>query len=301
MFDALDEAIKNLLTREIPIRQNEIEIVFDQPTQEWSARVGQPTLNVYLYDVRENRQLRGAEQFSETSRPDGKVEIRRNPVRIDVSYLVTAWARKEVDQHHLLGLAMMALLRTPFLPEEVCPDALKGHLIPIPLEVAHVTDESKDWSDFWSTMNNRLRPGVTLTATLMLDPYLPLVAAPVHSTELRFQQTDNPLRPSARSLESSPDSAASDSVGTGPLSAKIDLESKRYWQLSGEIVSTKYDPRALSLFWEERGQALVIEGGRFQLFNVNAGTHHLLVRLQDRLLKRHSFNVPSGESLIIEV
>ena len=284
MFDALDEAIRNLLIREIPIRQNEIEIVFDQPTQEWSARVGQPTLNLYLYDIKENRQLRGAEQFSETPLPDGRVEIRRNPARLDVSYLITAWAKKEQDQHHLLGLAVMSLLRAPFLPEEVCPDVLKAHPVPIPLEVAHIDDESRDWSDFWSTMNNRLRPGVTLTATLMIDPYLPTVTAQVQTSEMRFQQKESALP-----------------AGGEEPKESLSVQSKHYWQLSGEIISSKHDPRALSLTWEERGQNIPIEGGRFHLLKVNAGTHHLLVRLQDRLIKRHTFNVPPEGPLKIEV
>ena len=38
MFDALDESIKNLLIDQIPVKKNEINIVFDQPTDDWAAR-----------------------------------------------------------------------------------------------------------------------------------------------------------------------------------------------------------------------------------------------------------------------
>ncbi|TLN25413.1 DUF4255 domain-containing protein, partial [bacterium] len=119
MFDALDETLKRLLIQEIPVRKNEIDIVFDQPNSEWSARVSKPTLNVYLYEISENRSLRGSEQMIKHQLPDGNVEIRRNPVRVDLNYLVTAWSKNEQDQHHLLGLTLMALLRNPFLPPDL--------------------------------------------------------------------------------------------------------------------------------------------------------------------------------------
>jgi hypothetical protein len=275
MFDAIDEAIKTLLIREIPIRQNEIEISFDQPTQDWSARISGPTLNLYLYDIRENRALRGSEQFSETQLPDGRVEIRRNPVRIDLHYLITAWTRKEQDQHHLLGLAMMALLRCPFIPEEVCPESLKNHPIPMPIEVARVTDELKSWSDFWTTMNNRMRPGLTLTITLLVDPYRPTISTMVQSSEVKFQQKGDEPSPK--------------------------LSSKKYLQVGGEIVSEKYDPSTLSLLWEEKGIAIEIQNGHFAIPSIEPGVYHLSVRYNDRVLKRHKFTVPLQERLKIEI
>ena len=58
MFDELDEALRRLLIREIPIKNNEVDISFDQPKSEWSARLNRPTVNLFLHDVRENTKLR---------------------------------------------------------------------------------------------------------------------------------------------------------------------------------------------------------------------------------------------------
>ncbi|MCB0014294.1 MAG: DUF4255 domain-containing protein, partial [Anaerolineales bacterium] len=58
MFDELEEALRQLLIQEIPITDGEIEIAFDQPKREWSARLSRPTINLFLYDVRENVMLR---------------------------------------------------------------------------------------------------------------------------------------------------------------------------------------------------------------------------------------------------
>jgi hypothetical protein len=274
VFDALDESIKALLIKEIPVRKNEIDIVFDQPTDEWSGSISRPTLDVYLYDIEENRQLRGAEQFSEKRLPDGSIEIRANPARVDLSYLITAWSKREQDQHHLLGLVMMALLRSPFMPGDCMAEGLRGHPVPITLSVAQL-DDAKNWSDFWSTMDNKLRPGLTLRATLMIDPYRPVISSMVQSTEIQYQQKD-----------SAPDELA---------------YSKRYYVTAGEVISQKYSPEALTLVWEEKGQSLEMHQGMFVIQKAEPGTYHLSVRLQDRILKRHQFVVPSQDPLKIEV
>ncbi len=159
MFDAIDELIKNLLVKELPVKKNDIDIVFDQPNSDWSSRLNKPTLNLYLYGIFENRTLRGAEQMTKTQLPDGNIEIRRNPVRIDLHYLVTAWSKNEQDQHHLLGLTLFALLRHPLLPEEVYGRDMASQLLPISLNTAQ-EDESKNWGEFWNTLNNRYHPGL---------------------------------------------------------------------------------------------------------------------------------------------
>ena len=283
MFDAIDEALKNLLIKEIPIRNNEVEIVFEQPTDDWAGRVSVPTLDVYLHEIRENRLLRGAEQFSETPLPDGGVEIRRNPMRVDLHYLITAWTRREQDQHHLLGLAMMALMRFPSLPNDVLPPVLQNHPMPIPIDVVHESDEGKNWHDFWTTMHNRQRPGITVTITLLVDPYRPLVESPVLSSEVRFQQKPRADAPAPRD----------------PAAAQV--FSKSYLQVRGEVVSQKHDPSTLTLVWEEQGLSIPIENGRFVIHKIEPGTHHLALRFNDRILKRHTFTAPLTGPLKIEV
>jgi len=45
MFHEIDGALRQLLIREIPIRNGEVDVVFDQPTREWASRLSRPTLN----------------------------------------------------------------------------------------------------------------------------------------------------------------------------------------------------------------------------------------------------------------
>ena len=58
MIADLDETIKQIVVKEIPIKNGEIDVKFDQPTREWSAKLAKPTINFFLYDVRENNVLR---------------------------------------------------------------------------------------------------------------------------------------------------------------------------------------------------------------------------------------------------
>ena len=58
MIDDLDQVLRQLLIRELPIKNREVDVDFDQPTREWSGRLSRPTLNLFLYDLRENNKLR---------------------------------------------------------------------------------------------------------------------------------------------------------------------------------------------------------------------------------------------------
>ena len=86
MIDEIDEAIRQLLSKELPIRNSEIDIAFDMPKREWSARLSRPTLNLYLYDVRENVKMRQMTTAWESSSNGGTATTRpgcprSNPAR----------------------------------------------------------------------------------------------------------------------------------------------------------------------------------------------------------------------------
>ncbi len=58
MIADLDETLRKLLVEELPVKNGEIDIEFDQPNREWSAKLTKPTVNMFLYDLRENAELR---------------------------------------------------------------------------------------------------------------------------------------------------------------------------------------------------------------------------------------------------
>src|SRR5690554_802287 len=105
MFTDLDETIKQLLIAELPIRNGEIDVSFDQPKREWSARLTRPAVNLFLYDVKENATLRRHqwEQSGNGARANGNgaaaFHKKRTPFRLDCFYMLTTWAAEAEDEH----------------------------------------------------------------------------------------------------------------------------------------------------------------------------------------------------------
>jgi hypothetical protein len=49
----VDEALRRLVGDDA-LRGTDVEVAFAAPTKDWSARRNAPTVNVYLYDIRED-------------------------------------------------------------------------------------------------------------------------------------------------------------------------------------------------------------------------------------------------------
>ena len=142
MFDEIDEALRRLLIEEIPIRNNEIEIAFDQPRREWSARLNRPTLNIFLHDVRENAQLRQSYTQRQQPHPDRRqTALQRPEARVDLHYMITAWASEPDDEHRLLARTLLAFLRHREMPESFLPASLRKQPRPVAVSVAVLTSD----------------------------------------------------------------------------------------------------------------------------------------------------------------
>ncbi len=277
MIADIDEVLRQLLKQEIDIKGNEIDIAFDQPRREWSSRVGKPTINMFLFDIRENLRLRGAEQYVTIARPDGTTEVRRNLVRLDLRYLMTAWVKDAEDEHLLLSSALIALLRNPFIPKKMLPDSLQGQPAPIPIEVANFPTEKgpvDKFSEIWGVLDNEMRPGVLITITVAVDPYEPTIFKQVTSREMRFVQ-QNPIDPD---------------IDTKVYKA----HSKSYYSIGGELASKKYAPATLELYLVEKNQYIdLTDEGKFGLPSLPEGEYHLDILHNDKVLKRQSIVVPA--------
>jgi hypothetical protein len=167
MITDLDETLKQLLIKEMPIENNEVEVKFDLPKRKWAAKLHRPTINLYLYDIRENTELRCNEWVVERD-DNGRATKKKAPIRIDLSYLVTAWTRTVEDEHRLLWRALWALFRNPVLPEEILQGSLKEATVPIPTSIAQ-PDKIPNIADLWGVLDNELKPAIHLVVTLPLD------------------------------------------------------------------------------------------------------------------------------------
>lgn len=174
MLHDFDKTLEKLLISEGKLDSNEIDVSFEQPTSDWSSRLSRPTLNCWCFDLRENIKLRQPDR-GYGGQPNGNaIRIVSPPRRVDVSYLVTAWARKVEDEHLLLWRALATLKRVTSIEPSQCEGSLRYSEFSIPVTVADMSANPVNLVDLWSVMDNQMRLGFIMTATLDLDLQLSL-------------------------------------------------------------------------------------------------------------------------------
>jgi hypothetical protein len=184
MISELDETIKQLLIKKGPVDAASVDISFETPKREWSASISKPTVNIYLYDIRENHGLRGTEWFIGRD-TNGHPSRKKNASRIDLSYLVTVWATDIGDEHRLLWHVLQTLFRHPIVPGDVMVGELAKQDYPIETKTAQPDGLFSNPSDFWSALDNEIKPSFNFVATVPLDLDIQFSAPEVRSKILK--------------------------------------------------------------------------------------------------------------------
>ncbi|WP_298269399.1 Pvc16 family protein [Geobacter sp.] len=173
MIRDLSQTLRAILSQPgLPAELAAARIAFDRPTEQFNPQ--QTTVDLFLYDVRENVELRSSEPVVE--RAGGEAVIRRPPLRVACSYLVTAWpvggTEPALQEHRLLSQVLQVLSRYPIIPPAFLQGGLAGQEPPLPM-VAALVDRQKNLSEFWTALGNRLRPSLTVTVTIGIDVFTP--------------------------------------------------------------------------------------------------------------------------------
>lgn len=203
MIDALDRTIAALLVHELPPEiLAQAEITFATPDDSFPpAPLSLPAVDLFLYDMRENRDLRSAEWVVGPNEDNTALTRARSPVRVDCSYLVTAWPSTSsttpaFDEHHLLGAVLTALLRHPVLPAAM----LQGVLTELGSDLPTATlqqGQVDDMANFWQALGGRPRAAFGYTVTIPVQPFEPVPAGkPVVDKRLVFTTGRTPAAPS---------------------------------------------------------------------------------------------------------
>src|SRR5437588_2823560 len=117
MIQDVDESLRALVKRDA-LNGSKADVAFDAPTKEWSSRRNVPTVDLYLYDIREDMHRREVMWQAIRNRETGFVTDRRPPPRYyKLSYLVTAWTQRPEDEHRLLSALLACFIRHDLLPE----------------------------------------------------------------------------------------------------------------------------------------------------------------------------------------
>jgi hypothetical protein len=192
MIADLDRSIEKLLVAEFPIKNGEIDIKFDQPAREWSSRLSRPTLNFFLFDIRENNVLRQHQwerMLGENGRNLNNVAQKRTPFRLDCHYMLTSWAAEPQDEHRLLSRAMLALFRYPFIPDTHCFGSMQEQPFKVQARLAS-HDKLTNPAELWGSLDNEIRPSLSYIVTIALDPWATVTGPAVRTLTWTLGQAE---------------------------------------------------------------------------------------------------------------
>jgi hypothetical protein len=175
MFQDLDATLAALLDAELAVEN--VAVSFAAPDDQFPpSGVSLPAIAFFLYDVRENQELR-PNRWELEREPNGMVTRKRPPVRVDCSYLMTAWPSPSApdpaqDEHRLLGEVLKVLLRYPKIPEAYLRGELVGQEPPLPARII-AEAQLQSLGEFWQAMGGKPKATLHYAVTLSIDVFEP--------------------------------------------------------------------------------------------------------------------------------
>jgi hypothetical protein len=192
MINDLDRTLEQLLAQHLPPAvAAQVAITFATPDDQFPpSSVSLPAIDLFLYDVRENRELRNNDWVLER-RGDGTATKRPAPVRVACSYLITAWPSQSApnpaeDEHRLLGEVMKVLLRYPTLPAAVLQGTLAGQEPSLPTAVLQA-GLLQSVGEFWQALGGKPKASLHYTVTIGIEVHEPEELSLVTEKVLKFR------------------------------------------------------------------------------------------------------------------
>lgn len=280
MIADLDRTIENLLIAEIPIRNGEVDIKFEQPKREWSARLSRPTINFFLFDVRENNILRQHQWQQATGQnghaSDSVAHLKRSPYRFDMHYMITTWATEAQDEHRLLTNCMLALLRHPVLPRAHFAGDMEEQPYDVQARLGY-HDKLTNPAEVWSSLDNEIRPSLSYVVTLAFDPWTAVTRPIAHTVTFRSGQKGTGEHISEETLADSISIRGSVTYNSQPqTSVEVALKG------TGFFTTTDED-------------------GQFYFNALQPGDYTLVVWQADKKPSEHPISVPATETYDIQL
>jgi hypothetical protein len=166
----VDLALRQLVKQEA-LPEAELEIAFDAPTKDWAARRNAPTVNVYLYDIREDLRRRQRGLLNEYDTETGRRVVARHrpPRQVKLSYLVTAWTQRPEDEHRLLSRLLSGFIRYDAMPARLLTGSLAELGLPVPMTVALPPPEDRAFADVWTALGGELKPSLDVVVSAPLE------------------------------------------------------------------------------------------------------------------------------------
>jgi len=192
VFQDLDATLAALVRAELAL--SGVDISFVGPDDQFPPpSVTLPALSFFLYDVRQNTDLRSTDW--DVSRDDSGVTTRRRPpARVDCSYLITAWPSQSTpdpaqDEHRMLGEVLKVLLRHHRIPAQYLRGDLVGSEPPVPTRIV-AENRLQSLGEFWQAMGGKPKASLHYAVTLGVDVFEPVLVGPqITERRLDIEQT----------------------------------------------------------------------------------------------------------------
>lgn len=170
MFKHLDLTLETIIkAAPLPELAN-VGVSFETPDKNFNP--AGKAVDLFLYEVNENRTLRDPVPVT---RKNGETFTRqRPPLRIDCTYVVTAWVNPPNDvnvreAHQLLAQTLLWLSRFPTIPAGFFQGDLADQPFPPPTMVAQMDASKQSVGEFWSALGIPPRPYFNLVVTVAMD------------------------------------------------------------------------------------------------------------------------------------
>jgi hypothetical protein len=185
-------ALRSLVHGRGNIAADEVDVAFEAPLKAWIGARTRPTLSFFLFDIRENTELR--QTSPETFRANGRGVHRVPPRRFDLRYLVSALTTIAEDEHLLIWRTLGTLMKHPTFPSELLPESIRAVGLPVTGKIAGPDDTPRPL-DVWSSLEGPARPSLVYIVTLPLDLELETSAPLVLTRTERFTRVAMPDAP----------------------------------------------------------------------------------------------------------
>jgi hypothetical protein len=268
MLADLDETLRAMLRQELERHGFDgVEIAFDAPAREWSGQLSSPTVNLFLYDLRESQQGRATEWAN-----GGGREV-RPPMHMECSYAVTAWTQAVEDEHRLLSQVLAVLYAFPSLPGDTMPARLAALADRHPIEGRIAQPKADGKADFWNAVGGQYKASLDYVVTIACESGTAFERGPeVRSQSIATRLSDGPARTITELHRFGGTVAAADGAPvSGAWVAVPDL---------GLLATSRTD-------------------GRFVLNRVPAGTHTIVARTRDGGEAAVDVQVPGGRADLV--
>jgi len=185
VFPEFHGSLRALVLDRGKIAADDVDVAFDAPSRAWIGARTRPTLSFFLFEVRENTELR--QSAPETFRANGRGVHRVPPRRFDLYFLVSALTTVVEDEHLLLWRTLGTLMKHPTIPAELLPEGIRALGLPVMGKVAGADDAPRPL-DVWSALDGPPRPSLVYVVTLPLDLELETSAPLVLTRTGRFSR-----------------------------------------------------------------------------------------------------------------